>query len=68
MFVTSIQIERLMLRAGLAVHRIAAPAAVDGDLSVALFIEITKEKAPLRARDVVAVDGVPRTVLATVSA
>jgi N-acyl-L-homoserine lactone synthetase len=42
-FVTSIQIERLMLRAGIPVHRIAAPAAVDGHLSVALFIEITAD-------------------------
>ena len=46
-FVTSIQIERLMLRAGLSVHRLAAPAAVDGRLSVALFIEITKVSSPL---------------------
>jgi acyl homoserine lactone synthase len=41
LFVTSVQIERLMLRAGIPVHRIAPPAAVDGHLSVALFIEIT---------------------------
>ncbi|MBV8803799.1 MAG: GNAT family N-acetyltransferase [Sinobacteraceae bacterium] len=38
--VSSIQIERLLLRAGFPVHRIAAPARVDGRLSVALFIEI----------------------------
>jgi N-acyl-L-homoserine lactone synthetase len=42
-FVTSVQIERLMLRAGIRVHRIAAPALVDGHLSVALCIEITPE-------------------------
>jgi acyl homoserine lactone synthase len=40
-FVTSVQIERLLLRAGMPVHRIAAPTAIDGSLSVALFIEIT---------------------------
>jgi acyl homoserine lactone synthase len=39
-FVTSVQIERLLLRAGMPVHRIAAPTAIDGALSVALFIEI----------------------------
>lgn len=38
--VTSIGTERLMLRAGLAVHRIAPPAVVQGELSVALFIEV----------------------------
>ena len=42
-FVTSLQIERLMLRAGISVHRMAAPAVVDGHLSVALFIEIAPE-------------------------
>jgi acyl homoserine lactone synthase len=42
-FVTSIQIERLMLRAGMPVHRIGPPARVDGHLSVALFIEITRD-------------------------
>lgn len=46
-FVTSIQIERLMLRAGLTVHRLAAPALVDGHLSVALVIEIKKNGMPL---------------------
>jgi len=46
-FVTSIQIERLMLRAGLTVHRLAAPALVDGHLSVALVIEIKKNGIPL---------------------
>jgi acyl homoserine lactone synthase len=42
-FVTSVQIERLMLRAGMPVHRLAPPAAVDGHLSVALLIEIAAE-------------------------
>jgi len=42
LFVTSVQIERLMLRAGVPVHRIAAPALIDGSLTVALFIEITE--------------------------
>ena len=52
-FVTSITIERLMLRAGMPVHRIAPPALVDGHLSVALFIEITKESSSVsRAGDV----------------
>jgi acyl homoserine lactone synthase len=41
-FVSSVQIERLLLRAGIPVHRIAAPATVNGHLSVALFIEITR--------------------------
>jgi acyl homoserine lactone synthase len=44
LFVTSVQIERLMLRAGVPVHRIAAPAPVDGRLTVALFIEITESE------------------------
>lgn len=38
--VTSIGIERLMLRAGLEPHRMAPPATVDGTLCVALFIEV----------------------------
>ena len=42
-FVTSIQIERLMLRADMPVHRLGAPGVVDGHLSVALFIEITPD-------------------------
>lgn len=40
LLVTSIGIERLMLRAGLEVHRWAAPAAVNGELCVALAIEV----------------------------
>lgn len=44
-FVTSIGVERLMLRAGVPVHRIGPPALVDGQLTVALFIEVEKEKA-----------------------
>lgn len=44
-FVTSIGIERLMLRAGVSAHRIGPPALVDGQLTVALFIEVQKEKA-----------------------
>jgi N-acyl-L-homoserine lactone synthetase len=42
-FVTSVQIERLMLRADIPVHRLAAPGVVDGHRSVALFIEITPD-------------------------
>jgi N-acyl-L-homoserine lactone synthetase len=38
--VTSIGIERLMLRAGVAVHRIAPPANVDGHMCVALYVEV----------------------------
>jgi acyl homoserine lactone synthase len=38
--VTSIGIERLMLRAGVAVDRIAPPSIVDGNLCVALFIAV----------------------------
>lgn len=44
-FVTSVGIERLMLRAGVPVHRIGPPALVDGQLTVALFIEVKKETA-----------------------
>lgn len=39
-FVTSIGIERLMLRARVPVHRIGPPARIDGQLLVALFIEV----------------------------
>lgn len=42
--VTSIGIERLMLRAGVAAHRLAPPAMVDGSLCVALFLEVPAEK------------------------
>jgi acyl homoserine lactone synthase len=45
-FVTSVQVERLMLRAGIAAHRIGAPALIDGRLSIALFIEITESEHP----------------------
>jgi N-acyl-L-homoserine lactone synthetase len=38
--VTSIGIERLMLRSKLQVHRCAAPARIDGDLCVALYIDV----------------------------
>jgi acyl homoserine lactone synthase len=38
--VTSVGIERLLLRAGVAVHRLAPPALIDGGLHVALFIEV----------------------------
>jgi len=41
LLVTSIGIERLMLRAGVAAHRLAAPALVDGNLCVALVIEVS---------------------------
>src|SRR5688572_17586116 len=44
-FVTAVSIERLMLRAGIPVHRIAPPAVVEGQRSVALFIEMNKEKS-----------------------
>lgn len=40
--VTSIGIERLMLRADLQVHRLAPPAQCRGGLHVALFIEVPK--------------------------
>lgn len=48
-FVTSIGVERLMLRAGVPVHRIGPPALVDGQLTVALFIEVEEEEAVLPA-------------------
>jgi acyl homoserine lactone synthase len=41
-FVTSIGIERLMLRAGVCAHRLGPPAVVDGHLTVALFIEVER--------------------------
>jgi acyl homoserine lactone synthase len=41
LLVTSIAIERLMLRAGIGAHRLAAPAMVDGNLCVALVIEVS---------------------------
>lgn len=40
--VTSIAIERLLLRAGLDVHRVAAPAQSHGKLYVALYVEVPK--------------------------
>jgi acyl homoserine lactone synthase len=40
--VTSIGIERLILRAGVQAHRIAPPDRVDGSLCVALFIEVNQ--------------------------
>jgi len=40
--VTSIGIERLLLRGGFEVHRLSAPARVGHALSVALFIEVPK--------------------------
>jgi acyl homoserine lactone synthase len=43
--VTSIGIERLMLRAGVAAHRLGPPAMVDGNLCVALFIEVPAQRA-----------------------
>lgn len=55
-FVTSIGVERLMLRAGVPVHRIGPPALVDGQLTVALFIEVEKEKAVAPAPASLAVD------------
>lgn len=42
--VTSIAIERLMLRAGINAHRIGPPANIDGTLCVALFIEVAPEQ------------------------
>ena len=38
--VTSVGIERLMLRAGLPAHRVAPPALVNETLTVALFIDV----------------------------
>jgi len=45
LFVTSIGIERLMLRAGVAAHRLAAPAVVDGNLCVALVLDVSPAAA-----------------------
>jgi N-acyl-L-homoserine lactone synthetase len=44
LFVTSVKVERLMLRAGVPVHRIAPPAVIDGNLTIALFIETTESQ------------------------
>jgi acyl homoserine lactone synthase len=67
-FVTSIKIERLMLRAGMPVHRIAPPALVDGHLSVALFIEITQETPLVSPAASVPSDQARRSELAGVTA
>jgi N-acyl-L-homoserine lactone synthetase len=48
-FVTSIGIERLMLRARVPVHRIGPPALIDGRLHVALFIEVRPQAAATQA-------------------
>jgi acyl homoserine lactone synthase len=45
--VTSIGIERLMLRAGVPAHRVAPPARVNGTLCVALFIEVNPGSAAM---------------------
>jgi N-acyl-L-homoserine lactone synthetase len=42
LFVTSIAVERLLLRYGFDANRIARPAAIDGTLCVALLIEVTE--------------------------
>jgi acyl homoserine lactone synthase len=47
LFVTTVSIERLMLRAGLPVHRMGPPAIVDGHPTVALFIEMRQKAAEL---------------------
>jgi len=44
--VTSIPIERLLLRAGFEVHRIAAPVQMSDGLFVALYIELPASEAP----------------------
>lgn len=38
--VTSLGLERLMLRSGIEAHRIAAPAMVNGSMAVALYIDV----------------------------
>jgi acyl homoserine lactone synthase len=43
--VTSIGIERLMLRAGLLVHRVAPPAMIDGNPCVSVFIDVPDMEA-----------------------
>lgn len=55
-FVTSIGIERLMLRAGVRAHRLGPPARVDGQLAVALFIEVGRVDATTLAPARVALD------------
>lgn len=49
--VTSIGIERLMLRAGVNAHRLGPPARVDGNLCVALYIEVPAQRAVEVATD-----------------
>lgn len=43
-WVTSIALERLLLRRGYDVHRICSPALIEGVPSVALYIEVPHEK------------------------
>ena len=40
--VTSIALERLLLRAGLKVHRVTAPASLHGRMHVALYIDVPR--------------------------
>jgi acyl homoserine lactone synthase len=49
--VTSVGIERLLLRAKLQVHRFAAPARIDGNLCAALYIDVAASLQQLRMRD-----------------
>lgn len=49
--VTSIGIERLMLRAGLLVHRVAPPAMVNGNPCVSVFIDVPDTDAYAAGRE-----------------
>jgi N-acyl-L-homoserine lactone synthetase len=57
--VTSVMIERLMLRAGVAAHRLAPPAKIDGTPCVALFIDVTPEETADPRTSDVAFTGAP---------
>jgi N-acyl-L-homoserine lactone synthetase len=55
--VTSIGIERLMLRAGLSAHRLGPPALVDGSLTVALSIQVPSAQSAEVASDPAIAEG-----------
>lgn len=56
--VTRVSIERLLLRAGVDVHRVAPPAIIDGILHVALFIEVPQGTPAFSAESVAPVRAV----------
>jgi N-acyl-L-homoserine lactone synthetase len=49
MLVTSLSVERLMIRAGLRAHRISKPEMVEASLCVALFIDVARCDADVKS-------------------